>query len=61
MYTDDEFRVRVGYVRVNEYPAGLENWPRRIRSPAVARNRRKNYCENAKKPATTDSSLFLME
>ena len=41
--------VRLGWVRVKEYPAGLE-------PPADANNRRKAYCENTKKLATSDST-----
>ena len=40
----------LGYVRINEWPAGLD-------PPAGAKNWRKGYYENAKKTATKDSSL----
>ena len=38
---DGLFKVRLGWVRVNDCPEGLENWPRRFRPPVEVRNRRK--------------------
>ncbi len=29
----------LGFVRVNECPAGIENWPRMVRAPAWVRHR----------------------
>ncbi len=51
------FQVRSGYVKVNECPAGLEHYPRRVRAPSWGYKQEKSYCENTKKPATSDSSL----
>ncbi len=50
IYTDGLFYVSLGYVRVNECPAGLE-------PTAGARNWRKATVKMLKKPATSDSFL----
>ena len=38
---------RLGWEKVNECPAGFENWPRRGYKKEIS------YCENTKKPATS--------
>ena len=40
---------RLGYVRVSECPAGLKNWPCRIRALRRGQKQKKSYCEKTKK------------
>ena len=50
---DKLFQVRLVQINVNGCPAGLGNWPRRVKTPC--RVWEKRYCENMKKPATSVS------
>ncbi len=53
--------VKLGWVKINNCPAVVENWPCKVRAPAGATNRKK-ACENAKKPKPTRSKshdIFL--
>ncbi len=42
------FVVFLGYIGLGDCPAGLGNWPRRVRAPCRAQKQEKSYCENTK-------------
>ena len=48
MVFDKLFYVRLGYIGLGDCPRGLYNWPRRVRAPAVARDRRKATVKKTK-------------
>ena len=43
-------QVSLCQVKVNDCPAGLDNWPRRVRAPRRGQKQEKSYCDYLKKP-----------